>query len=127
MYKRQVGATLSIVAADAGTIVTGFDCTETKLLPELAIEIIVEGFGNNCLVEDALLLSCDDLALLLVVDKGVPGKIGDVLPETLLDVETIGNATTIASSSSSSSLKSSDSLPISSTSSLLLLRRTTPS
>ena len=63
------------------------------------------------MVEDALLLSWDDLALLLVVDNGVPGKIGDVLPETLLDVETIGNATTTASSfSSSSSLKSSDSL-----------------
>ena len=108
------------MAAEAGTIVTGVETTETELVPELAIEMIVDGFGNNCLVDDALLLSCDDRALLLVFDKGVPGKIGEALPETLIDVETIGNATIMASSSSSSSLKSSVSLSTLSTSSKLL-------
>ena len=49
-----------MVAAVAGTIVTGVDGIETTLVaPELAdIEIIVvDGFGNSCLVEEALLLS----------------------------------------------------------------------
>ena len=63
-----VGATFNIVAADAGTIVTAVEGTDTKLVPELPMEIIVVGFGNNCLVDDALLLSCEDLALLLVLD-----------------------------------------------------------
>ena len=49
-----------MVAAVAGTIVTGVDGIETTLVvPELAeMEIIVvDGFGNSCFVEDALLLS----------------------------------------------------------------------
>lgn len=108
------------MAAEAGTIVTGVETTETKLVSEHPIEMTVDGFGNNCLVDDALLLSCEDRALLLVFDKGVPGRMGEALPESLHAVETIGNATTMASSSSSSSLKSSVSLSALSMSSTLL-------
>jgi hypothetical protein len=111
-----VGATFNIVAADAGTIVTAVEGTDTKLVPELPMEIIVVGFGNNCLVDDALLLSCEDLALLLVLDWGVPGRIGETLPESLFDEETMGNETIIASSSGSLSPKSSESLSLFSTS-----------
>ena len=90
-------------------------------MPELPIEIIVDGFGNSCFVEDAL-LSCEDLALLLVFDDGVPGSVGEALPESLFGIETIGKATIIASSCSSSSKKPSESLQPFSISSILLPR-----
>ena len=92
-----------MVAAVAGTIVTGVDGIETTLVvPELAeIDIIVvDGFGNSCLVEEALLLSWEDLALLLVFDWGVPGNIGEAFPESRFE-DVVGNETIIASSSSS--------------------------
>ena len=99
--------------------VSGVETTETELVPVLEeTEITVEGFGNNCFVDDAL-LSCEDRALLLVVDMGVPGRVGDTLPSCPLEEETIGSATIIASSSSSSSFPSSLSLSGLFTSSML--------